>query len=344
MQPAVYVPTERPPIQRLYIIRDGVALHKGHKKTKGDSWGAEDVLLRSANPAKCYRALAVTYLHVLWIGNDTFDSLGKTHREAYMLTKLWATIFAAGEAMLDLRRGAKERTPIHIGHGDGEIRPSELEQRINRRLVKVVVMRKPDGQRVLNAFGQPLYVFKYRAIELGGYEIVREDGVGGDQDQAKGAKRGTAASAKRVTYRLVERSQESSSRPLEGGDGGGSFISQPTPIGGGFGEVVEAALAQAPAPAPAPHPTPDSETTALAARVAALTARLEAQAHAHAESQAALAKAHAEGQQAVAAELQAMTKEIEALAGRAGQAAGPKRADREHDPGQGGVFGGFLEA
>ena len=32
MAPAVFVPAERPPIQRLYIIREGVAMHKGHKK------------------------------------------------------------------------------------------------------------------------------------------------------------------------------------------------------------------------------------------------------------------------------------------------------------------------
>ena len=44
-------------------------------------------------PLRCHRALAATYLHVLWADAQTFEKIGLEHREAFMLTKLWATIF-----------------------------------------------------------------------------------------------------------------------------------------------------------------------------------------------------------------------------------------------------------
>ena len=47
MQPAVFVPTERPPTHRLYIVTQGVAIYKGNKRSSGSSWGAEDVFLSS---------------------------------------------------------------------------------------------------------------------------------------------------------------------------------------------------------------------------------------------------------------------------------------------------------
>ena len=50
MQPAVFVPTERPPPLRLYIITEGMALYRGKKLTKGSSWGAEDVMTYSRKP------------------------------------------------------------------------------------------------------------------------------------------------------------------------------------------------------------------------------------------------------------------------------------------------------
>ena len=72
-QPAVFVPTERLPPVRLYIINEGKALLGGIRLGKGESWGAEDVLLKHRRAENCVRALAVTYLHVLWVGRDTFD-------------------------------------------------------------------------------------------------------------------------------------------------------------------------------------------------------------------------------------------------------------------------------
>ena len=61
MEPSIFVPTERPPAHRLYIITNGAALYRGKKCFVGDSWGAEDVLLISRPDKKCYKAAALTW-------------------------------------------------------------------------------------------------------------------------------------------------------------------------------------------------------------------------------------------------------------------------------------------
>jgi hypothetical protein len=177
MQPEVYVPTERPPALRLYIITDGVALHRGRKLAKGDSWGAEDVLMKGRSAEACFRALAVTYLHVLWIGVETFEALAEQHREAFMLTKLWAVIHAAGDVLLqELRAEKGARTPIAIGTGPGEVTAAELERRINKGRMRVVIRRSEDGKREFNRDGKALFTFKHKHIDLegSGYEMIRE--------------------------------------------------------------------------------------------------------------------------------------------------------------------------
>lgn len=80
MQPSIFVPKERPPSHRLYIITSGVAIFKGNRCGVGDSWGAEDVLLTSRPDAQCYKAIALTYLHVLWIGVDVFEQSKRATR------------------------------------------------------------------------------------------------------------------------------------------------------------------------------------------------------------------------------------------------------------------------
>uniref|UniRef100_A0A7S2BN34 Ion transport domain-containing protein n=1 Tax=Haptolina brevifila TaxID=156173 RepID=A0A7S2BN34_9EUKA len=57
MRPSVYVPAERLPARRLYIITNGTAFLYGRLFKRGESWGAEDVLLRRTAGA---RALAST--------------------------------------------------------------------------------------------------------------------------------------------------------------------------------------------------------------------------------------------------------------------------------------------
>ena len=53
----------------------GVALHRGERREKGESWGHEDVLLTNKALSRRHRAFAVSYLHVLWVGVETFDEV-----------------------------------------------------------------------------------------------------------------------------------------------------------------------------------------------------------------------------------------------------------------------------
>lgn len=57
---------------------------QGRKVGKGESYGADDVLLRTQS----YRAFAATYLHVLSVGAETFEALRLEHKEGFLLTKL----------------------------------------------------------------------------------------------------------------------------------------------------------------------------------------------------------------------------------------------------------------
>ena len=174
MKPSVYVPTERPPPARLYIITEGVALHRGRRITKGDSWGAEDVLLRARYGAG--RAIAVSYLHCIWISAQSLHELGDEFREGYMLTKLWASLYAAGEAIIERYRQQRARRPVKIGDKPGMVAREIVEKQINVGITKVVELRSEDGRRRVNARGQPLYKCKWKAIDLTGYEIVKESG------------------------------------------------------------------------------------------------------------------------------------------------------------------------
>ena len=176
VQPAVFVPHERPPSQRLYVITEGCALHRGRQIRKGDSWGADDVLIGGSLWRKhAYRALATTYLHVVWIGAETFDRLRVEHRDAYMLVKLWATINAAGRVVLAARnKERKAQGAIKIGNGLNQVSVFEIERRINAGLCKVVALYSDDGKRLFNAAGLPTFGFKYGSLDLTGYEITRE--------------------------------------------------------------------------------------------------------------------------------------------------------------------------
>ena len=177
MHPAVFVPTERPPPLRLYIVTEGMALHRGKRLAKGTSWGAEDVLQNRNKPEKCVRALAVNYLHVLFIGVETFDKLqGKDeYKEAYRLTKMWATLYSVGDFMLATHRKVnKTRHRVRFGTGEGDLNPVDVERRINSGSVRVVVKKDAAGVRESNSKGQTLYEFKHKTIDMTGYYIIKD--------------------------------------------------------------------------------------------------------------------------------------------------------------------------
>ena len=177
MRPPISLPS---PCLPLCHLPPSTAFRRGKQIHKGDSWGAEDVLLSRAAARRSYRALATTYLHTVWIGASFFDQVCELaaiafhallgappltfhallgappltfhallgallpnqtkddHKEAYMLTRLWATVYAAGTAILEEHRKARKKSfAIKIGNGEHEIAPSEVERRVNAGLCKV---------------------------------------------------------------------------------------------------------------------------------------------------------------------------------------------------------------
>ena len=87
---AVYSPGDRPPGGRLYLITEGVAIHKLFRLLSvGDCWGDEDVLLgpwsRNMRETK-----SMTYLRVIWVERSAFRRLEGDFPEPYAKMRLYA--------------------------------------------------------------------------------------------------------------------------------------------------------------------------------------------------------------------------------------------------------------
>lgn len=175
MAPATFVPTEKPPGKRLYIITDGEALHWGRALTKGDTWGAYDVLLNSSQLKRAERASAVTYLHVLFVSASTFETIGAEHRQGLMLSRLWAMLNAAGTELIRMYRQQRAAAcSIKIGYEleSRFVRPADVQRRINSRQLSVEPMRGEGERKQYSTDGLVLFKFKYEFIDSGDYEIV----------------------------------------------------------------------------------------------------------------------------------------------------------------------------
>ena len=106
------------------------------------------MLLRSRRARQCHRAVATTYLHVLWIGAGTFDDIktqGPEFLSAYRLVKLWATIYATGNAIVEQHRKMTKAEKMSIGLEEGQFWPEEVERRVNKGLASVIVLRGLNG-------------------------------------------------------------------------------------------------------------------------------------------------------------------------------------------------------
>ena len=183
---------ERPPPLRLYIVTDGLVLYRGDRLHKGDSWGANDVMTHSRVPERCVRALAITYLHTLWIGLESFQELEALPecREGFRLTRCWTTIHSVGENMLRGRRKLlQQRFAMRIGTGGPHmIEAATLEKRINAGGIQVVAKQPVGGgTRQLSANGEPLYCLRFHTVDLTGYEIIKNDGQFMVRSQTDGA-------------------------------------------------------------------------------------------------------------------------------------------------------------
>lgn len=178
MQPEVYVPAERPPPQRLYIITEGLAMHAGRRLVTGDNWGARSTLLKNSSLAEQQRAVALTYLHVLWVSGAALEEIGlEGHKKGFLLTKLWAVIMASGDWLVDNLRKREAETwvvPIGIGEAHGQVPVAELERKLNNGLVTVEELTDDSGALLTDVNGRQLYKFKSKAICLDGYQLTRE--------------------------------------------------------------------------------------------------------------------------------------------------------------------------
>ena len=311
MQPEVYCPSERPQAKCLYIITDGSAMHRGNRLTKGDSWGAEDVLMSGRAEEKCYRAISVTYLHVLWIGFRTFVQLGSEHPVAYNLTRLWAIINAAGGQLIrELRAQKQKRTQILVSAdpNEGHISPAEIERRINGGEIKIKVMRSEEGgKRITDGAGRTLYCFFHKIISMDGVKIIRQQGKHGrDKFRVLQTFEGSTrinSIPKHSSVSLLEsydvptviENAAEAGAASSGSHEGKSSALVPSPI------MATSQVASAPAPS-ANGITSDGTVGLLAAQISALTDRFQAQ---------------VESQQTMSAELAAVSAAVNALAAMA---------------------------
>ena len=161
MDVAVYVPKDRPPPRRLYMITQGVALYKGEQLGIGESWGAEDVLLYGRpNPARL-RAFSMTYLHVQWLDANVLEGLKEEFPRAHLLCRFWTMMHAVGDFLIQNLRQSRAK-PVVLPAAD-------FEARINARQIEV----QPTGAK--NAEGSMLYRSISHYVSQGSYEIVIDD-------------------------------------------------------------------------------------------------------------------------------------------------------------------------
>jgi len=106
MQPALFVPTENPPQNRLYVIikGDAVSLLNGATLKEGDNWGVLDTLLPGQPKA---RVRALTYLHTCFITPEAIRDIGRDAEmaPAYAHVMKWCIIAQTCRALSRHRKG-----------------------------------------------------------------------------------------------------------------------------------------------------------------------------------------------------------------------------------------------
>lgn len=89
----VFVPSERPPAQKLYVIQKGTAYFRGQRLDRDDCWGAEDVLLRNKPNGERHCALTLTYVHTTVIEREDIEELGKQFPKELRKARLWTILY-----------------------------------------------------------------------------------------------------------------------------------------------------------------------------------------------------------------------------------------------------------
>ena len=112
MKAEVYVPKDRPPARRLYIISSGFVLYTGQMLGSGKSWGSQDVLVENkAARALMRTSTALTYLHVLYVDGEALKALAESFPIAHRRTKRWVIFYLVGDYILTeaIKFKAKQR-------------------------------------------------------------------------------------------------------------------------------------------------------------------------------------------------------------------------------------------
>ena len=172
----VFVPKDRPPPRRLYVIQTGTAMNKGEQLGFSDSWGSQDVFLKERPARQRIRAYALSYLHVMHISVEALEKLRADFPRAYLLARLWTILHAVGEYIV-----AEYRESLIV---PVLLPPAELERRINAKKLTVV-----KNGRQSTETGEDLFsvVSKY-VRQLASIDVVQARGQKGvyvviDRDQ-----------------------------------------------------------------------------------------------------------------------------------------------------------------
>ena len=181
MQPYIFMPSERPPSRRLYVCTHGGAKYRGLRIAPGGSWGATDVLLRGRPGSKRLRAIATSYLKVLYVGTDVFDRLASEYPAAYRLTRLWTCIHAAGEWLLEAYRDTRREQQgwqVRLGHGEDAVSRAHLERQLNLGGVTAERLLDASGQPVCDEAGEggrrELHRLRFGFVDMSGHVIFKE--------------------------------------------------------------------------------------------------------------------------------------------------------------------------
>ena len=84
---AVYVPTERPPVSRLYVVFQGVCRYMGRTLARGQHFGERDVLMRNTYMGRP-SATAVSYLHVHFVGREAIEQIAAQYPSAHRAMRM----------------------------------------------------------------------------------------------------------------------------------------------------------------------------------------------------------------------------------------------------------------
>ena len=145
LQSEVYVPRERPPIGRLYMIYKGSCRLRGTVRSNGFSWGALEVMLPNAPiPGVEKRAIATTYLHCLWIDGPTIRACAEGFPKTQLALRKWTLFNGLREYMFDQLRKASDadRKAARQWVESRKARPLDLLRKVGR---KAILLSKLTG-------------------------------------------------------------------------------------------------------------------------------------------------------------------------------------------------------